>query len=79
MLYQLCKDLIHAVLLYHSMRECSLRPSLLWTVIYSPSSKSLKRCFLKKIPDLQHAAFIKADAVLLHCLKLALPLQDTSN
>lgn len=40
MLYWLSKDLLHAVLPYHSMTECSLRPSLLWTVIYSPSSKS---------------------------------------
>lgn len=35
--------------------------------------------FLKKLLDLQHAAFIKADAALLHCLKLAFALQDTNN
>lgn len=36
-------------------------------------------CFLEKIMDLQHAAFIKTDAMLLHRLKLAFALEDTSN
>lgn len=59
MLYQLSKDLLTAVLLYHSM--------IVFTKAFFALDSNLQSfikitCFLKKFPDLQHAPFIKADA-----------------
>lgn len=77
MLYRLSKDRLHADLLHHSMAR-------VYTKAFFALDSNLKSFvkimhFLKEFLDLRHAAFIKADAALLHCLKLAFALQDTNN
>lgn len=77
MLHRLSKDRLHADLLHHSMVR-------VYTKAFFALDSNLKSFvkimhFLKELLDLRHAAFIKADAALLHCSKLAFALQDTNN